>query len=119
MPSDISTRNSCCCRWRTEIVEHQGGELLEHRTDVGDRLGEEPGQLLGLVLVRGRDQGVEQRLFALKVVVERAFADAHDGGDVAEAGAEVALLGKQLERRVEDRLSRLSPIGVNRTSHLN
>jgi hypothetical protein len=46
-------------------------------------------------------RGVEG-LFALEVVVEARNADAHRGGDVAQARARVAALGKKPFRRIED-----------------
>ena len=63
------------------------------------------------------EQRLEQRLLAGKVVVERAFADADGAGDVAQAGAEVALVGEQRERGVENGLAGALSVGVGWTCH--
>ena len=70
-----------------------------------------------LRMLVGRQERVEQRVLAGEVVVEGAFADADRGGDVAEAGAEKALFGEEVERRVQDGLAGALPVGVPGACH--
>ena len=66
----------------------------------------------------GEDQRVEQRFLALEIVVERALAHAHRRRHVAQAGAEIALVGEQLQRGVEDGLAGALAIGVLGSCHI-
>ena len=60
----------------------------------------------------GLEQRLEQRFLAGEIVIERALADADGAGDVAQAGAEVALVGEEAERGIENRLAGAGPVGV-------
>ena len=117
MPSDMNTRNRRCC-WGAQKSSSTKAARRSScaRTSTTER-SSTAGELLGLVLLRGGNQRVEQRLLASEVVVERALAHADDRGDVAEAGAEIALFGKQRQRGIENRLPRLPSVGVDRPSH--
>ena len=94
-------------------------EALEQGAGVGDRsIAGQRGQPLRLGVFVREDQRIEQRLLALEVVIERALAHADGGGHVAQAGAEIALVGEQLERGVEDGLAGALAIGVLGSCHI-
>ena len=100
-----------------EAVEGGDGELFEKRAGVGAGLVLEGREPLPLAVLVRRQQRVEQRVLARKVVVEGALAHADDGGHVAQAGAEVALLGEEVERGVEDGLAGALAVGILGASH--
>ncbi len=102
-----------------EVVEGRERQPFQQGPAIGDGGVGEGRQPFDLALFMGGQQGVEQRVLAGKVVVERAFADADRRRDVAEAGAEKAFFGEEVERRVQDGLSRALPVGVLGACHRN
>ena len=87
------------------LVDHlveQGAPALEGDRFVAGHGGE--GALAELV--EPHMEGHEDVLFGLKVVVQGRFGDAESLGDLAEAGALVALVDEEIKGDVEDELAR-------------
>ncbi len=102
-----------------EALERLDHELFEKHPDVGDSLFGQRDQALHLGILVGQNQRFEQRVLAREVVVKRALAHADSFGDIAEAGAEKALLGKEIQRGIQDGLARALSVGISRASHRN
>ena len=84
-----------------EALEQGFGQPLERLSGVDGWLVDERGESRDPVVVVGHDDRLEQRVLARKVVVDGALAHAHGRRDVTQAGAEIAVLGEEFERRVE------------------
>ena len=67
------------------------------------RLGEELGHLLV-------EQTQEQVVFALEIQVDGTVGDARRARDLGDGGAEIAALGEDLHRRVEDPRALVVPL---------
>ena len=95
-----------------EVVEDEAGEPLENDARVVRRVVERCGHAFAPCVVIERDQRLEERRLARKVVVDGAVTDADALGNVAQAGAEEAAVAEQVERRIEDGLAGALSVSV-------